>query len=96
MTKDSMANQVREHKSDVAFLVVPRDIFDQIANEYSEMTLRSETGNITFFEHPLNNVSVICDKTNVACRDDIAGIFLNAAKNPTRIVLRSEATGKMV
>lgn len=95
-TKDSLSGQIENSGEKVSFLVVPPDVFGDIMNEFNEMAIRSESETLKFMGHPLLGVNVVCDKDCKAVGKDILGIFLDDKKHPTRMIMRTEATAKLI
>lgn len=94
--KDSLINQINTAGFDVAGLIVPPDVFDHIAEELSEIALRSEQGKVMLKSHPLVGMDIICDRKNTFDWKKIFAVMIDKNNHPVRIIMREEATARLI
>lgn len=96
ISKDSLINQIKDAGFDVAGLIVPPDVFDHIAEELSEIAQQSEQGKVMLKNHPLVGMDIICDRKNTFDWKKLFAVMIDKNNHPVRLILRSEATAKLV
>lgn len=89
--KNKLITELDDAGVDVAGLIVPPDVFDHLAEELSEIALRSEQGKpLSKGQLILVGMDIMCDRRGVL-PPDIFAIMTDKNNHPVRLIHRDEA-----